>query len=367
MSDIKSTKLSFLNPPFPIDLVYTWVDGTDIKHQQKRQQRIKEFQRANQYNRRSTFVYTPTRYLSKKHSLTTSIAPSAIKGCRWRNNNELEQSIQSILIFAPWVNQIYIITDDQQPRWYNELDDVSKSMIKLIDHNVIFNCNHVDLKTNAKQCLPTFNSHAIEANICFVPGLSEHFIYANDDCLVGKPVQYTDFFTPDGKARIACTRQLAPKTRNIPPYNPVMASRIHTCALLDKIFGHNPGRHNIVHQMKPLIKSSCIAAWENEHALPWMRATSFHPVRTIYDIAPIEFFIYFSIQTGKSLYTQNIQTTYIGITDFTTPQTMYKFLHRLDLRPVHLYCINDDRSTQGLKITTDVWLKFYSQLPHNKY
>ena len=50
--------------------------------------------------------------------------------------------------------------------------------------------------------LPTFNSHAIEACLHRINGLSEHFIYMNDDVFFGREVSRDLFFTMAGQARI---------------------------------------------------------------------------------------------------------------------------------------------------------------------
>lgn len=45
-----------------------------------------------------------------------------------------------------------------------------------------------------KQYLPLFNSCAIEVNFNKIPGLSEHFVYFNDDMFINKPTKEEDFF-----------------------------------------------------------------------------------------------------------------------------------------------------------------------------
>jgi len=48
------------------------------------------------------------------------------------------------------------------------------------------------------ESLPTFNSHAIEANIHKIKGLADHFIYLNDDFFFSKDVKKEDFFLSNG-------------------------------------------------------------------------------------------------------------------------------------------------------------------------
>ena len=43
--------------------------------------------------------------------------------------------------------------------------------------------------------LPTYSSPAIEAHIHRIPGLSDNFIYLNDDVMFGEEVWPEDFYT----------------------------------------------------------------------------------------------------------------------------------------------------------------------------
>ena len=63
---------------------------------------------------------------------------------------ELNLCVTSILTHMSWINDIFIIVHDGQ------LPSIQNDKIKIINHSVIFD------KLND---LPTFNSHAIEANI----------------------------------------------------------------------------------------------------------------------------------------------------------------------------------------------------------
>ena len=45
-----------------------------------------------------------------------------------------------------------------------------------------------------KEYLPTFNSHTIELNLHRIKGLSEYFIYFNDDTFILDKLQEKDFF-----------------------------------------------------------------------------------------------------------------------------------------------------------------------------
>ena len=144
---------------FPIDLVYTWVDGNDPVWREKRQKYMPE--------------------------IATERAPNHLCEARWAENNELLYSLRSVELYAPWVNRIYIVTDGQVPAWL----DLNHPKIKIVDHTEILPAD----------ALPVFSSLAIESCIHRIPGLSEHFVYGNDDTFFGAHTEPSDFFEADGK------------------------------------------------------------------------------------------------------------------------------------------------------------------------
>lgn len=139
-----------------IDFVYLWVDGNDPVWQ----------------NKRNTFI-----------GITKETSPINCKG-RYANNDELKYSLRSVELYAPWIRNIFIVTDNQIPNWLN----TSNPKIRVIDHKDIM----------PKESLPCFNSSLIEKYLYKIPGLAEHFLYANDDTLINRTVQPADFFTEDG-------------------------------------------------------------------------------------------------------------------------------------------------------------------------
>jgi hypothetical protein len=102
---------------------------------------------------------------------------------RYRDYGTLKFLLRSIDKYAPWVNHVFLITDNQTPVWFK-----NNSKVKIIDHT-----SFIDEKY-----LPTFNSNAIELNIPKIQGLSENFVLFNDDYLLNNKVKPSDFFR-DGK------------------------------------------------------------------------------------------------------------------------------------------------------------------------
>lgn len=148
-----------------IDLVYLWVDGNDPAWQAKR----------------NAFI-----------GKTEDNSPVNCKG-RYANNDELKYSLRSIEKYAPWIRRIFIVTDNQIPEWI----DTSNPKIKIIDHTDIM----------PAESLPCFNSSVIEHFLYRIPGLAEHFLFANDDMFVNKEVTADDFFTPEGFPIVRLTRK----------------------------------------------------------------------------------------------------------------------------------------------------------------
>jgi hypothetical protein len=103
---------------------------------------------------------------------------------RFDDHDELRYSLRSVAQFAPFIERIFIVTDGQRPQW---LAESSKVTI-------------IDLKTlqGPEDVRPVFSSHPIETYIHRIEGLSDPFLYANDDMMFARPVTKRDFVTDDG-------------------------------------------------------------------------------------------------------------------------------------------------------------------------
>ncbi|KAM3858748.1 N-acetylglucosamine-1-phosphotransferase subunits alpha/beta [Diretmus argenteus] len=105
-----------------------------------------------------------------------------VSASRFEDNEELRYSLRSVERHAPWVRHIFIVTNGQIPSWLN----LDNSRVTVVTHQDIFQ-NHSHL--------PSFSSPAIETHIHRIPGLSQKFIYLNDDVMFGKDVWPDDFFS----------------------------------------------------------------------------------------------------------------------------------------------------------------------------
>lgn len=99
---------------------------------------------------------------------------------RYRDWDLLKYWFRGVEKFAPWVHKIYFITWGHLPNWLN----VNNEKIVIVNHKDYI----------PEKYLPTFNSHTIELNINKIKGLSENFVYFNDDIFIINPTSSKDFF-----------------------------------------------------------------------------------------------------------------------------------------------------------------------------
>src|SRR5690554_4414571 len=144
-----------------VDVVITWVDGDDPLHRWKRE-----------------------RALSKNKKSRVSKTSKAKR--RFSDNQELRYCIRSIRNHAPWVRRIWLLTDHQFP-FYLRFWAARRAGIRVVTHKQVF--------SGLKGVLPTFNSLSIESVLWRIPGLSESFIYFNDDVFLSAPVTKEEFFS----------------------------------------------------------------------------------------------------------------------------------------------------------------------------
>ncbi len=144
-----------------IDVVYAWVDGFDTKWQELK-----------------------NHYMALE-GLTPELDDQELGDeLRHRHMNEIVYAIRSARRFAPWIRTIYIIlADGQQP----PAEVLAVPGVVVVPHSAFI----------PAEVLPTFTCRTIEAFMHRIPGLSEIFIYGNDDYLFWKPTPPTYFVTDD--------------------------------------------------------------------------------------------------------------------------------------------------------------------------
>ncbi|MFT6283625.1 MAG: hypothetical protein ACJAXM_000080 [Arenicella sp.] len=132
-----------------IDFVLTWVDGNDPKW-------LAELEK-----------YSPKNKLMNGKD-------------KFRDWNNLQYLFRAFETFTPWVNKIFFVTYGHIPTWL----DLSHPKLVIVKHE-----DYMDVEN-----LPVFSSHPIELNLHRIKGLSEHFVYFNDDCFILQKLAPEIFF-----------------------------------------------------------------------------------------------------------------------------------------------------------------------------
>ncbi len=281
-----------------IDLVYLWVNGNDPMWIAKR----------------NACIGKP------------SVAEENCKG-RYVDNDELKYSLRSVEKYAPWIRRIFIVTDNQIPTWL----DTTHPKIQIVDHTEIL----------PQECLPCFNCRILEHHIHLIPGLSEHFLFANDDMLINKAVTPEDFFAPDLLPIVRLWRKpfrkwnLLFKTKVLGKQLRNRVQTIHNTALLvERRYGvyYNSKPH---HNIDAYLKSDYLhtrQTFDNEiSATLTNHARGSNDVqRTIYTCVPL------AEKRAHLRYVSQNTSFCLNIED----RTLYKKFQRYD--PM-LFCVNDSQ------------------------
>jgi len=139
-----------------IDFVVTWVDGSDpnwLKEKNKYEKELKGEKKGSSFDNNKI---------------------------RYRDMECFKYWFRAIEKYASWVNKIYLVTWGHIPDWLN----TNNERIVIVKHEDYI----------PKEYLPTFNSNVIEEFFYLIPGLSEKFVYFNDDMFITDYVKPTDFF-----------------------------------------------------------------------------------------------------------------------------------------------------------------------------
>ncbi|SHN04874.1 stealth conserved region 3 domain-containing protein [Streptomyces yunnanensis] len=200
---------------FPIDVVYTWVDDSDPEWRARRD--------------------------AAKRAAGLADGGADSGDVRFRNRDELRFSLRSLAMYAPWVRNVYLVTDDQTPAWL----DTSQPGIKVVSHREIF---------DDPALLPTFNSHAIESQLHRIDGLSEHFLYFNDDVFLGRPLTPRSFFDSNGMAHFFRSPTAVPPSPLAEDDEGYFAAAKNNRGLLQREYGRT-ATHGFLHAPHPLRRS----------------------------------------------------------------------------------------------------------------
>lgn len=196
---------------------------------------------------------------------------------------ELEKSVHLLLQNAPWVRRIFIVVANlgmaQTPPFLLK----ANVEVTLIPHSQIFP-RHL-----ARESLPTFNSHAIEANLHRIPGLSECFLYFNDDMLLLRSLQKHKCFASPS---IPIAQKMSRWTHGFPRIlnGSVHAQTWHRMATSRDLAPVNAPWHGFVALTKTIMRDAendavAADAWRKTIASRYRRRTDIAPIGLAMNIA----------------------------------------------------------------------------------
>lgn len=279
---------------FDIDIVFSWVDGADIEFQRARAKRMKSY----------------------------VVGEGDDSEARFRQIDELKYALRSVYLFAPWVRKIYIATDSPRPAWLDEHPSV-----QIVRSEEFF---------NDPEALPTHNSQAVESRLHHIDGLSEHFLYSNDDMFFGRPVQPNMFFSPGGVTKFIEAQTRIGLGESDPGRSGFEnAARVNRRLLMER-FDRLITRH-LEHTAAPL-RRSVMLELEQEFPDDFAR-TQRSQFRSSTDISVTNsLYHYYALMTGRAVQQENARVRYV---DTTSRAALNSLPGMLQKREFDLFCLND--------------------------
>lgn len=307
----------------PIDVVYTWVDGADPG------------------------------WLHRKAASAAGVGqptphPLASNDSRYLSRDELRYSLRSLEMYAGWVRHIYLVTDRQVPDWLR----TDHPKLTIVDHTEIF---------ADRGCLPTFNSHAIESQLHHIDGLSEHFLYLNDDVFFGAAATPELFFHSNGTPKFFRSKAKIGLGAPSDADAPVVTAGKNNRTLLEQTFGVSITSR--LQHAPHALRRSVLAEIELRYPAEVCR-TAHSQFRSRTDISMAASLAhYYGYFTGRAI-PGTLRYFYADIARQETPLRLDALLR---IRDADTFCLNDIDSSadQASTVTSTVrtFLESYFPLP----
>jgi hypothetical protein len=269
------------------DVVYTWVDPTEAS------------------------------YINAYRQLFKSSIRHPIK----RRYCSLKYSLRSINKYGTCLGKIFIVVSHgQRPTWLN----TKHPSIKIIDDDTIF---------ENKQNLPCFNSNAIECQLHKIPGLSDQFLYFNDDTYLGNQLEYSDVIDANGLLQLHLRGDGNYSINH--PVNCHQQALQNTRELVLSSLGNQ--FYDMPHVAAPLSRTSFAELWKNPDIADVLNRLVATPMVSGTDILPMELNLHLALYQGLGTIKQSISECFVELN--AGDDGTAKLQRIMDTNPQY-FCIN---------------------------
>lgn len=228
-----------------IDFVIPWVDGSDPAWRAQKAQ------------------YSGN---ASGGADSAEMGSSDDRDIRYRDWELLRYWFRGVEKFAPWVDTVHFVTWGHLPEWLNT------------EHPRLHIVRHEDYIPG--KYLPTFSSHPIELNLHRIPGLSDRFVYFNDDIFILKPLEESDFFQGGLPCDLCAANAITPRLGEFSPILLQDTSYINKHFNKKQDIRRNRSKWFSLKYGKLLVRTICLLPWTyhtgfyNPHlAMPYLKST----------------------------------------------------------------------------------------------
>lgn len=238
--------------------------------------------------------------------------------CRIRDLGQLKYFMRSVDQYCPWVRYVWLVLygPTQIPEWVNK----ECPKLKIIYHKDFI----------PEEYLPTFNSFVIDMNLHRIEGLSNNFIFCNDDMLFLKGLKETDCFKNDRPQFPFKYLHKGHFTSNIVPFDKTLQTNFK---FIQKICGSEYTVDKVYHMPIPFNKTVYQFMWEKygDEIRESLIDSRFRQSKNIFNWS-----IFFIQQIMKLADNVSISRNYLSLTDYISIPALVQTINSS-----HFCCIND--------------------------
>ena len=253
---------------------------------------------------------------------------------RFRDLGVFRFSLSMIDMYMPWVRHIFVVTPHgATPHWLN----ADHPQLTVINQEDIFPLDRIH------KIMPVHNSQQVEVHLHRIPGLTEHFIYFNDDMFPGRRLEPSFFFSEDGRpaywAKRESQERLDPDFRTRTEPSHLLGYHVAyplTISLIRDMQATWPATFDAVES------AHCRGDIPVQHGPPWL-------------------YMWFGLQSGHMVKRPPGRFSWLHKKIYRR-RRLEKWLNRQLTEPSDLVCINDDMAVENVTLFEEQNAKLQSYL-----